>query len=168
MSAFSARLAGVATESPGSSCPCAAWECAAPRSRRASPTACRGSRCAGRAAPGSSRRRRLRWPLDLQLHQSLGGKANHLAQQLGVRALFQERAKVHHPVGHRVPRIRLVSQPDLGESSMRARFAHGFATPSYTTTRDLTASLPGWVAKIALYPWYHVAELSPDRRIAIY
>jgi hypothetical protein len=28
-------------------------------------------------------------PFDLQLHQALGGEADHLAQQIGVRALFQ-------------------------------------------------------------------------------
>ena len=39
--------------------------------------------------------------LDLQLHQPLGGKADHLAQQIGVGALFQKRAKGHHLVGHR-------------------------------------------------------------------
>jgi hypothetical protein len=38
---------------------------------------------------------------DLQLHQALGGKADHLAQQVGVGALFQKRAKGHHLVGHR-------------------------------------------------------------------
>jgi len=42
--------------------------------------------------------------LDLQLHQTLRGKPNHLAQQLGIRALLQQRAKAHHLVGH--PRIK--------------------------------------------------------------
>ena len=37
----------------------------------------------------------------LQLHQPLRRKTNHLAQQLGVRALLQKRAKAHHLVGHR-------------------------------------------------------------------
>src|SRR5260370_20290030 len=40
-------------------------------------------------------------PFDLQLHQALGGKADHFAQQVGVGALFQKSAKVHHLVGHR-------------------------------------------------------------------
>jgi hypothetical protein len=31
----------------------------------------------------------------------LGGKANHLAQDIGVGGLFHERAKVHHLIGHR-------------------------------------------------------------------
>jgi hypothetical protein len=39
--------------------------------------------------------------LDLKLHQPLRGKADHLAQQIGVRALLQKRAEVHHIVGHR-------------------------------------------------------------------
>ncbi|RXH40413.1 hypothetical protein XH94_13250 [Bradyrhizobium zhanjiangense] len=40
-------------------------------------------------------------PGNLQLHQSLGGKANHLAKQIGVWGLLHERAKAHHLVGHR-------------------------------------------------------------------
>ena len=39
--------------------------------------------------------------LDLEFHQPLGGEADHLAQEIGVRTLFQKRAKVHHLVGHR-------------------------------------------------------------------
>ena len=38
---------------------------------------------------------------DFQLHQTLGGKADHLAQQIGVWGLLYERAQVHHIVGHR-------------------------------------------------------------------
>ena len=40
-------------------------------------------------------------PLDLQLHQALGGEADHLAQEVGIGALFQKRAKRHDLVGHR-------------------------------------------------------------------
>jgi hypothetical protein len=40
-------------------------------------------------------------PLDLQLHQALGSETDHLAQKIGVGALFQKRAKGHHLVGHR-------------------------------------------------------------------
>jgi hypothetical protein len=36
-----------------------------------------------------------------QFHQPLGGKADHLAQQIGVGRLFHKGAKVHHGVGHR-------------------------------------------------------------------
>ena len=39
--------------------------------------------------------------LDLQLHQPLRGKADHLAQKIGVGALLHKRPKVHHLVGHR-------------------------------------------------------------------
>jgi hypothetical protein len=39
--------------------------------------------------------------LDLQLHQSLGGKADHLAQKVGVGGLLDERSKVHPVIGHR-------------------------------------------------------------------
>ena len=37
----------------------------------------------------------------LQLHQPLGGKADHLTQQIGIRCLFQKAPQVHHVVGHR-------------------------------------------------------------------
>jgi hypothetical protein len=36
----------------------------------------------------------------LQLHQPFGGKADHLAQDIRVRGLLHEGAKVHHLVGH--------------------------------------------------------------------
>jgi hypothetical protein len=36
-----------------------------------------------------------------QFHQPLRGKADHLAQQVGIGALFQKRANSHHLVGHR-------------------------------------------------------------------
>ena len=38
---------------------------------------------------------------DLQLHQPLGGKADHLAQQIGVGGLLHQRPQAHHLVGHR-------------------------------------------------------------------
>ena len=38
---------------------------------------------------------------DLHLHQPLGGKADHLPQQIGVGGLLYERAQVHDLVGHR-------------------------------------------------------------------
>jgi hypothetical protein len=36
----------------------------------------------------------------LQLHQALGRKADHLAQEIGIGALLQESPQVHHLVGH--------------------------------------------------------------------
>ncbi|MFK4495905.1 hypothetical protein ABIF86_000196 [Bradyrhizobium japonicum] len=39
--------------------------------------------------------------LDLQLHQPVGGKADHLAQEISIGGLLYERAQVHHVVGHR-------------------------------------------------------------------
>jgi hypothetical protein len=39
--------------------------------------------------------------LDIELHQALCRKADHLAQQIGIGALLQQRAKVHHLIGHR-------------------------------------------------------------------
>jgi hypothetical protein len=91
------RLADVAPGRPGSSCLCAAWGCADPPSRRAFPIAGRDSRCAvdpiwtALAMSGAGQ------PFDLQLHQALGGEADHLAQQIGVGALFQKRTKVSQP-----------------------------------------------------------------------
>src|SRR5215212_9882635 len=38
---------------------------------------------------------------DLQLHQALGRKADHLPQQVGVGGLLYERAQAHDLVGHR-------------------------------------------------------------------
>ena len=38
---------------------------------------------------------------DLQLHQPLGGKADHLAQEVGVWSLLDQRPQAHHLVGHR-------------------------------------------------------------------
>jgi len=61
--------------------------------------------------------------LNLQLHQPLGSKADHLAQQIGVGTLFQKCAKVPDLVGHRwFLESGCVSQPDLiDESSMADR-----------------------------------------------
>jgi hypothetical protein len=42
-----------------------------------------------------------RYGFDFQLHQPLGCKSDHLAQQIGVGGLLQKGAEVHHLVGHR-------------------------------------------------------------------
>jgi hypothetical protein len=39
--------------------------------------------------------------LHLELHQALGGKADHLAQEIGVAALLNELTKGDPVVGHR-------------------------------------------------------------------
>lgn len=39
--------------------------------------------------------------LHLQLHQPFSSKANHLAQQVGIRALLQKPTKGHPVIGHR-------------------------------------------------------------------
>ncbi len=44
--------------------------------------------------------RRAGQPAHLQLHQPLGGEADHLTQEIGVRRLLQQRAQVHALVGH--------------------------------------------------------------------
>jgi hypothetical protein len=38
---------------------------------------------------------------DLHLHQPLGGKRDHVAQNIRVRGLLDQRAQVHHGIGHR-------------------------------------------------------------------
>src|SRR5690606_14331855 len=38
---------------------------------------------------------------DLQRHQLLGSEADHLPEQIGISALLNERAQVHHIFGHR-------------------------------------------------------------------
>jgi hypothetical protein len=89
---------------------------------------------------------------DLQLHQALGRKADHLAQQIRIRGLLHEGAKVHHLVGHRwFLESGWCQQPDLtDESSMTtakppARYgavwgarAGGFALPIYIISWDAT------------------------------
>ena len=73
-------------ETPGSSFPCGAWECAAQLRPRACPRSGHGSRCAGPDARRSSPAGRSGQPSDLHLHQ--GGNADHLAQQIGIRGIL--------------------------------------------------------------------------------
>ena len=69
---------------------------------------------------------------DLQLHQTFGGKADHLTQQIGISALLHQRAQVHHGFGHRVyPSVQVGSRnPTLPRNPM--------ATDTYTIKRDVT------------------------------
>ena len=47
--------------------------------------------------------------LDLQFHQPMRGKADHLAQKVGISPLLKHRTKRHHLVGHRGhPRLSFV------------------------------------------------------------
>jgi hypothetical protein len=64
-------------------------------------------------------------PLDLELHQPLRGKADHVAQQIRVRGLLQKRPQAHHFVGHRwSPNQVVCRNPTLpGEPSMTDREA---------------------------------------------
>ena len=60
--------------------------------------------------PGAGQRRHL------QLHQPLGGKTDHLAQQIGISPLFQQATKAHHFIGHRLdPWFGWGSQPNPTE-----------------------------------------------------
>src|SRR5690606_10429381 len=70
----------------------------------------------------------------LHLHQPLGGKADHLAQEIGVGGLLHQRAQVHHVVGHRCSfrkGVGLATRP-YRKAPMTA------ALPSYTTSGDVT------------------------------
>ncbi|WP_003613676.1 MULTISPECIES: hypothetical protein [Methylosinus] len=59
---------------------------------------------------------------DFELHQPLGGEADHLTQEIRVRGLFQQGAKVHHLVGHRCSSVAFESQTDAtGEPPMTAQ-----------------------------------------------
>ena len=61
-------------------------------SARVLPDPVEGHRCAAANAPGSSRRRpRPSLAFNFQLHEPLGGKADHLAQQIGIWGLLHER-----------------------------------------------------------------------------
>src|ERR1700757_103487 len=86
-------------------------------------------------------------PGDLHLHQALGGKADHLAQQIGIWGYLHERAKVHHLVGHRwFLETGWCQQPDpTGESPVTtakpstrygAIWECAGGRPNYTTTAD--------------------------------
>src|ERR1700686_4449295 len=101
------------------------------------------------AVPGAAQR------FALQLHQALGGKANHLAQECRIRALLQKRTKGDLVVGHRGhPRGRVACRsPTLLRiatvAADRPAFARLLAVPpagrsaaSYTITKDTTARAP--------------------------
>ena len=66
-----------------------------------------------------------------QLHQALGGEANHVAQEIGVGGLLEQSLKGHSLVGHRrILGCVVVSQPDnTGERrwplAPGLRFAYG-------------------------------------------
>src|SRR4029077_17736840 len=79
---------------------------------------------------------------DFQLHQALRGKLHHLAQQIGVRTLLQQRAKAHHLVGHRwvlgsreglatKPYRRSAMTPAVDKWRAAARLAPVAAAPTY-------------------------------------
>ena len=49
---------------------------------------------------------RARAAFNVQFHQALGGKADHPAQIIRVKGLFQKRLQGHSLVGHRGLRLR--------------------------------------------------------------
>ena len=61
-----------------------------------------------------------------QFHQPLGGKADHVAQNIGVGGLLHERAQVHHLIGHR----------------WCLRFQVGVSNPTLTRKSPVTAARP--------------------------
>jgi hypothetical protein len=52
---------------------------------------------------------------DLQIHQPLRGKANHLTQKFRIRALSHQRLQVHRIVGHRRSPLVEFRNPKLSE-----------------------------------------------------
>lgn len=89
------RPCGAARESFGNRCRCEASGCAVPRSRLVFPSRARGSRYVGQAERRFLAIGRARFRPDLQFHQLIGGKADHLPQQIRIRALLNKRAQVH-------------------------------------------------------------------------
>ncbi len=83
---------------------------------------------------------RARLRPDLQLHQLLGGNADHLAQQIRVRPLLNKRAQVHHLVGDRwsSPQVGLEQPDPIGKTPM--------ATPPATPPPG-TSSCPLWCSQ---------------------
>jgi hypothetical protein len=70
----------------------------------------------------SSRHRRRRQAADLQLHQSLRGKADHLAQEIAVSRLPNQRLQVHLVLGHRwspLVRVRNPTYPKITDGHPR-------------------------------------------------
>src|SRR5205823_781342 len=91
----------------------------------------------------------------LQLHQALGSKADHLAQECRIGALLQKRSKGDLVVGHRGdPQIRVACRnPTLLRiatvaadrpacARLLAVAPAGRSAASYTITRDTTARRP--------------------------
>src|SRR5713226_3312930 len=89
--------------------------------------------------------------LALQLHQALGRKADHLAQECRIRALLQKRAKGDLVVGHRggprvrvacrnttLPKIATAAADRPADARLLAVAPAGRSAASYTTTRDTT------------------------------
>src|SRR5438067_7064289 len=88
-----------------------------------------------------------------QLHQPLGAKANHLAQEVGVGALPEQRLKVHRVVGHWWSPSVECCNPTLSEDHRwppreadrtlqrygGARVRSASLPASYTITADTTA-----------------------------
>jgi hypothetical protein len=101
-------------------------------------------------------------------NQPLGGKTDHLAQDVGVAGLLHKRAKAHHLIGHRRFLGRLgVSQPDpTGESPVitashslatalwRARSASGLFPPSYAAGRERPARTPDQAKPSLMNPFF--------------
>jgi hypothetical protein len=93
---------------------------------------------------------RTRQAADLHLHQPPGGKRDHLAQNIRVRGLLDQRAQVHHRIGHRgspgssfatqtYPKTTVTTRAagrTLQCNIQSARPASSATTRSYTTSRD--------------------------------
>ncbi len=76
------------------------------------PVAIPGSSCAGRAGPESARQAPLLNGQRLHLHQPLGGKTDHLAKDVRVGRLLNQRAKLIMSSVIVSSPVAFVSQPD--------------------------------------------------------
>ena len=76
---------------------------------------------------------RTRAGANLQLHQALAGKTNHLAQQIGVRALLQQRPQVHHLIGHRWFLVFRVERRNPNLNQLPPMTFRTYTTPGDTT-----------------------------------
>ena len=70
---------------------------------------------------------------DLQIHQALGGEADHLAQQIRITALLYELSQVHHRFGH--PLAVRALRSNVPKGGVIPRFRLAFATRPYRETR---------------------------------
>jgi hypothetical protein len=85
--------------------------------------------------------------LNLKLHQAMGRKPDHLAQQVRVGGLLDQRAKVHHLVGHRW----LLGQVGVFATRSYRRFADDHCKAARSLQRYLGGALASGFATAQLH-----------------